>query len=148
MVRAVTVSLVMEAIMPATNSGYVSIQLTRNNGDMVRVPVQTESQVMVETRPLDLGDSRRDKYIDLIVMELEDADEVLQGKLYIKELDRLKDEDSTEYSDPIEVTQFDTPIHVRLQSRFVQLKLVDEFPRVRWKLTAIDFYGRPMMGRM
>jgi hypothetical protein len=141
------VNLDMGEAMPAINQGAVSIKLTRN-GNVTRIPVQVDSQVSVETRPLDLGDSRRDKYIDLIVLELEHAEDILQGKLYVKELARLKDEDKVSYSAPIEVTDFDAPIHVRLQSRFVQLKLVDEFPQVRWKLTAIDFYGQPMMGRM
>jgi hypothetical protein len=133
----------------AENNGLVSIKRTQLDGTEDRFGALVPgAEVWVETRPLDLGSSRRDKYIDAIVLEIEGAENFVSAQLYVKELDRLRDEDQVSYGPGQPLRDVDEPIFLRLQSRYVQLKLVDEFPQVRWKLTGIEFYGRPMTGRL
>lgn len=133
----------------ADNNGLVSITRTQLNGKVDRFGALVPgAEVWVETRPLDLGSSRRDKYIDAVVLEIEGAESFVSASLYVKELDRLRDEDEVSYGPAHPLGNVDEPIFLRLQSRYVQLKLVDEFPQARWKLTGIEFYGRPMRGRL
>jgi len=135
--------------MPSLNTGLSTIVHNKLNGDTdTYTALVPGAEVWVETRPLDLGSSRRDKYIDAVVLEIEGADSFVSASLYVKELDRLRDEDEVSYGPAHPLGNVDEPIFLRLQSRYVQLKIVDSFPQTRWKLTGIEFYGRPMRGRL
>ena len=139
----------MGVTLAKVNIGIASIVKTRADGTIRRFPlIVGESQVEVETVPLDLGSPRRDKYIDAIVLEIENADSFVDARVFVKQLDRIKDEDWVDYDSGHDLASAADPIFVRLQTRYVQLKIIDAFPNCRWKLSAISFYGQPLRGRL
>lgn len=123
--------------------GILSVNV---DGTDITILGDTEiSTLFVTSRPFD-GGTQATKRWQAFELEISDAGELPQLKLDLrfgKTIKEIEAADWTEY----DASLSDAPVHLRAQSVLAQFRIRDTAPSVRWKLTRVSIYGRPMTGR-
>ena len=104
-----------------------------------------DNGVFAQTKPLDFGDPRRDKYIDGVRCDL--YGDSIPTKLFIKLGMQEELDDAIVWTDAQYFTSLDQLFDFRLTTRFLTFYIEDESPLTLWSLSSIEFYGRVMKGR-
>lgn len=128
--------------------GTVSISVEDSAGVIIQIPVLVLGQVglYVETKDLDLGDPTKDKFVDMILFDIEADDVVPLFSVSIGYRDALNDPivwTTKEY-----LTLNNPRVHPRITAKFFKLRFEDESPTTQWRLSRMEFYGRLMGGRL
>lgn len=103
--------------------------------------------LFLESKDIDFGEPNRDKYLDMLVFDIESDGSVPTLAITIGYRNTLKD--AVVWTDA-EYLDLDNPIiKRRLEARFFKIRLEDENPASQWKLSKVEAYGRLMgLGRM
>lgn len=105
---------------------------------------QGERNLWIESKDIEL-DSKAHKYIDTFVAELRDAGET-QARIKIGYRDRL--EDPLQWTDWFSMADQD-PMHwLRITTRYFRVRIEDAGAKSIWKLSALEFFGQVMGGRL
>lgn len=100
----------------------------------------------IESKDLDLGDPTREKYLDWIIMDMEAPAEVPGMSVQVGYRNALKD--PIIWLDAEDVELPNPRINCRIQAKFFRIKFSDNQPISQWQLSRIEFWGRPMYGRL
>lgn len=136
--------------MPQTSvAGIVTVVKTTGAGIVINIPVTAAGTgtLFLESKDIDFGEPARDKYLDLIVFDIETTGSVPTLLVTLGHRNAL---DTAVIWEAGEYLSLDNPkIKPRLEDRFFTIKLEDENPYSQWKLSKIEAYGRLMgQGRM
>jgi hypothetical protein len=105
---------------------------------------QGERDLWIESKDIEL-DSKAHKYIDTFVAELRDAGET-QARIKIGYRDRL--EDSLQWTDWFSMADQDLMHWLRITTRYFRVRIEDAGAKSIWKLSALEFFGQVMGGRL
>ena len=105
---------------------------------------QGERGLWIESKDIEL-DSKAHKYIDTFVAELRDAGET-QARIKIGYRDRL--EDSLQWTDWFSMADQDLIHWLRITTRYFRVRIEDAGAKSIWKLSALEFFGQVMGGRL
>ena len=105
---------------------------------------QGERDLWIESKDIEL-DSRAHKYIDTFVAELRDAGET-QAKIKIGYRDRL--EDPLQWTEWFSMADQDLMHWLRITTRYFRVRIEDAGAKSIWKLSALEFFGQVMGGRL
>jgi hypothetical protein len=105
---------------------------------------QGERDLWIESKDIELG-SKAHKYIDTFVAELRDAGET-QAKIKIGYRDRL--EDPLQWTDWFSMADQDLMHWLRITTRYFRVRIEDAGAKSIWKLSALEFFGQVMGGRL
>lgn len=118
--------------------GYVWV-----DGNLISTS-QGERDLWIESKDIEL-DSKAHKYIDTFVAELRDAGET-QARIKIGYRDRL--EDSLQWTDWFSMADQDLMHWLRITTRYFRVRIEDAGAKSIWKLSALEFFGQVMGGRL
>lgn len=105
---------------------------------------QGERDLWIESKDIEL-DSKAHKYIDAFVAELRDAGET-QARIKIGYRDRL--EDPLQWTDWFSMADQDLMHWLRITTRYFRVRIEDASVKSIWKLSALEFFGQVMGGRL
>lgn len=105
---------------------------------------QGERDLWIESKDIELG-SKAHKYIDTFVAELRDAGET-QARIKIGYRDRL--EDPLQWTDWFSMADQDLMHWLRITTRYFRVRIEDAGAKSIWKLSALEFFGQVMGGRL
>lgn len=105
---------------------------------------QGERGLWIESKDIEL-DSKAHKYIDTFVAELRDAGET-QARIKIGYRDRL--EDPLQWTDWFSMADQDLMHWLRITTRYFRVRIEDTGAKSIWKLSALEFFGQVMGGRL
>lgn len=105
---------------------------------------QGERNLWIESKDIEL-DSKAHKYIDTFVAELRDAGET-QARIKIGYRDRL--EDPLQWTDWFSMADQDLMHWLRITTRYFRVRIEDAGAKSIWKLSALEFFGQVMGGRL
>lgn len=105
---------------------------------------QGERDLWIESKDIEL-DSKAHKYIDTFVAELRDAGET-QARIKIGYRDRL--EDPLQWTDWFSMADQDLMHWLRITTRYFRVRIEDAGAKGIWKLSALEFFGQVMGGRL
>lgn len=105
---------------------------------------QGERDLWIESKDIEL-DSKAHKYIDTFVAELRDAGET-QARIKIGYRDRL--EDPLQWTDWFSMSDQDLMHWLRITTRYFRVRIEDAGAKSIWKLSALEFFGQVMGGRL
>lgn len=105
---------------------------------------QGERDLWIESKDIEL-DSKAHKYIDTFVAELRDAGET-QARIKIGYRDRL--EDPLQWTDWFSMADQDLMHWLRITTRYFRVRIEDAGAKSIWKLSALEFFGQVMGGRL
>lgn len=105
---------------------------------------QGERGLWIESKDIEL-DSKAHKYIDTFVAELRDAGET-QARIKIGYRDRL--EDPLQWTDWFSMADQDLMHWLRITTRYFRVRIEDAGAKSIWKLSALEFFGQVMGGRL
>lgn len=105
---------------------------------------QGERDLWIESKDIEL-DSKANKYIDTFVAELRDAGET-QARIKIGYRDRL--EDPLQWTDWFSMADQDLMHWLRITTRYFRVRIEDAGAKSIWKLSALEFFGQVMGGRL
>lgn len=105
---------------------------------------QGERDLWIESKDIEL-DSKAHKYIDTFVAELRDAGET-QARIKIGYRDRL--EDPLQWTDWFSMADQDLMHWLRITTRYFRVRIEDASAKSIWKLSALEFFGQVMGGRL
>lgn len=105
---------------------------------------QGERDLWIESKDIEL-DSKAHKYIDTFVAELRDAGET-QARIKIGYRDRL--EDPLQWTDWFSMADQDLIHWLRITTRYFRVRIEDAGAKSIWKLSALEFFGQVMGGRL
>lgn len=105
---------------------------------------QGERDLWIESKDIEL-DSKAHKYIDTFVAELRDAGET-QARIKIGYRDRL--EDPLQWTDWFSMADQDLMHWLRITTRYFRVRIEDADAKSIWKLSALEFFGQVMGGRL
>ena len=112
-------------------------------GDLISTS-QGERDLWIESKDIEL-DSKAHKYIDTFVAELRDAGET-QARIKIGYRDRL--EDPLQWTDWFSMADQDLIHWLRITTRYFRVRIEDAGAKSIWKLSALEFFGQVMGGRL
>ena len=101
-------------------------------------------EVYAESRETDLGDSMKQKYVDAIVVHLENRASLVAAHLYIYHRD-YQDEAFVE-DGPYDLYGANPVSYPQITARFFKFKILDSQPSVKWKWSKIEIYGQLLDG--
>lgn len=105
---------------------------------------QGERELWIESKDIEL-DSKAHKYIDTFVAELKgQGSSTAQIKLGWR--DRLEDE--LKWTDWFPLQDTDNMCWTRITGRYFRIRIEDKSAEVIWKLSALEFFGQVMGGRL
>lgn len=113
------------------------------DGDLISTS-QGERDLWIESKDIELG-SKAHKYIDTFVAELRDAGET-QARIKIGYRDRL--EDPLQWTDWFSMADQDLMHWLRITTRYFRVRIEDAGAKSIWKLSALEFFGQVMGGRL
>lgn len=113
------------------------------NGQLISVN-KGEQELWIESKDIEL-DTRDHKYIDTFNAELKNAGSTT-AKIKLGWRDRLEDE--IKWSDWFPMSDLDNICWTRLTGRFFRIRIEDKGPETIWKLSALEFFGNRMKGRL
>lgn len=129
--------------------GIASFTLTSASGIVTR-PAQIlavgSDAMWVETRDLDLGHPSKRKYISKIVLDIATDDVLSSVYALVGWRDRMNE--TLEWTEQMGLSELDEALDIRQTARLWRVKIVDQSPARRWKLTAIEWYGQVLEGRV
>ena len=104
--------------------------------------------VQFETKDLDLGDRRFEKFLDAIKLGFDD--EQFLGAVSIQVGRRNHFNEAIMWGPVTAVPNADQPVYdvAGEEVRYFRLRVIDNVPFGKWKLKNIDFYGRKVGGKM
>lgn len=104
--------------------------------------------VQFETKDLDLGDRRVEKFLDAIKLGFDD--DTFLGAVSILVGRRNHFNEAIQWSPVIAVPNADQPVYdvAGEEVRYFRLRVIDNVPFGKWKLKTVDFYGRKVGGKM
>lgn len=105
---------------------------------------QGERDLWIESKDIEL-DSKAHKYIDTFVAELRDAGET-RARIKIGYRDRL--EDPLQWTDWFSMADQDLMHWLRITTRYFRVRIEDAGAKSIWKLSALEFFGQVMGGRL
>jgi hypothetical protein len=105
---------------------------------------QGERDLWIESKDIEL-DSKAHKYIDTFVAELRDAGKT-QARIKIGYRDRL--EDPLQWTDWFSMADQDLMHWLRITTRYFRVRIEDAGAKSIWKLSALEFFGQVMGGRL
>ena len=103
-----------------------------------------DKMVWIESKDIELN-TRNHKYIDTFNAELKNSGSTT-AKIKIGYRDRL--EDPIKWTDFLPLSDHDNLCWTRLTARFFRVRIEDEGPQTIWKLSALEFFGNMMKGRL
>ena len=118
--------------------GYVWV-----NGTLISTN-RGEKELWIESKDIEL-DSKAHKYIDTFVAELKDQGS-LTAKIKLGYRDRLEDE--IQWTDWYPISGNDTMNWTRITARYFRIRIEDKSADIIWKLSALEFFGQVMGGRL
>lgn len=113
------------------------------DGNLISIS-QGERDLWIESKDIEL-DSKAHKYIDTFVAELRDAGET-QARIKIGYRDRL--EDPLQWTDWFSMADQDLMHWLRITTRYFRVRIEDAGAKSIWKLSALEFFGQVMGGRL
>lgn len=113
------------------------------NGQLISVN-KGEQELWIESKDIEL-DTRDHKYIDTFNAELKNAGSTT-AKIKLGWRDRLEDE--IKWSDWFPMSDLDNICWTRFTGRFFRIRIEDKGPETIWKLSALEFFGNRMKGRL
>lgn len=113
-------------------------------GDQLISINKGEQELWIESKDIEL-DTRDHKYIDTFNVELKNAGSTT-AKIKIGVRDRL--EDDILWTDWFPMSDLDNICWTRLTGRFFRIRIEDKGPQTIWKLSALEFFGNRMKGRL
>lgn len=118
--------------------GYVWV-----NGTLISVN-RGEKELWIESKDIEL-DSKAHKYIDTFVAELKDQGSST-AKIKLGYRDRLEDE--IQWTDWYPISGNDIMNWTRITARYFRIRIEDKSADTIWKLSALEFFGQVMGGRL
>lgn len=103
-----------------------------------------ERELWIESKDIEL-DTRDHKYIDTFCVELKDSGSTT-ATIKIGYRDRL--EDPVEWTEAFPLSDLDNLFWTRLTARFFRVRIEDKAPETIWKLSALEFFGNRLKGRL
>lgn len=103
-----------------------------------------EKELWIESKDIEL-DSKAHKYIDTFVAELKDQGSST-AKIKLGYRDRLEDE--IQWTDWYPISGNDTMNWTRITARYFRIRIEDKSADTIWKLSALEFFGQVMGGRL
>ena len=103
-----------------------------------------DKQLWIESKDIEL-DSRKHKYIDTFVAELKNSGSTT-AKIKLGWRDRLEDE--IQWTDWFPLADTDNICWTRITGRYFRIRIEDESAETIWKLSALEFFGNVMGGRL
>lgn len=103
-----------------------------------------DRELWIESKDIEL-DSRAHKYIDTFVAELKDLGSNT-AKIKLGWRDRL--EDPVEWTDWFPMSDSDNVCWTRITGRYFRIRIEDKSAETIWKLSALEFFGQVMGGRL
>lgn len=135
--------LVMVGVFPLADG---ILTLTLNSTQNITVFPDTDiTGIYVESRPFD-GKTSAQKFIDGIIVDIDNRGEHTNLMFDIKWGDTLKGLDSAEW-ESFDISSSDFMCNPRITGKYFKIRVRDLSPTVRWKLTAIAFFGQLLKGR-
>ena len=113
-------------------------------GDQLISINKGEQELWIESKDIELN-TRDHKYIDTFNAELKNAGSTT-AKIKIGVRDRL--EDDILWTDWFPMSDLDNICWTRLTGRFFRIRIEDKGPQTIWKLSALEFFGNRMKGRL
>jgi hypothetical protein len=110
---------------------------------------QTEAQVFLETKDLDLGDADQEKYLDMLIMDITfpQGDDTPR-ELYVSWCLKDRMTDFEEWQPQVRIFDLDPPVFdIRETTRYIKLRFFDYFPVTIWQFVRMIFYGEFVGGR-
>ena len=98
-----------------------------------------DRELWVESKDIEL-DSRQHKYIDTFIAPESTA------RIKLGWRDRLEDE--IKWTDWFPITDRDNICWTRITGRYFRIRIEDTGAKVIWKLSALEFFGHVMGGRL
>lgn len=118
--------------------GYVWV-----NGTLISTN-RGEKELWIESKDIEL-DSKAHKYIDTFVAELKDQGSST-AKIKLGYRDRLEDE--IQWTDWYPISGNDIMNWTRITARYFRIRIEDKSADTIWKLSALEFFGQVMGGRL
>lgn len=118
--------------------GYVWV-----NGTLISTN-RGEKELWIESKDIEL-DSKAHKYIDTFVAELKDQGSST-AKIKLGYRDRLEDE--IQWTDWYPISGNDIMNWTRITARYFRIRIEDKSADTIWKLSALEFFGQIMGGRL
>lgn len=127
--------------------GTATVVIRYDDGSQISVAqlVSLTDALYAQTKDLDFGAAGREKYIDLIVFDIEAFADIPGFTAQLGYRNNLKDD--VVWLDEVEINPDSLTMTPRVTAKFFTLKIADSFPVTQWKLTRIEFYGAVMGGR-
>lgn len=127
--------------------GAVIIQLTRNGvtQNLISYNAESAQNVVIESKPLDLGQTDLQKYVDGFIAEFSEIGDSTMLKASLGYKDRIND--TTTWLPDFDLTSQDTMLWWEgINTRYLVVKITDSAPSSRWYMTAFEVYGRLVRG--
>lgn len=119
--------------------------MTKHAGTrVINIPVAAAGSgtLYLESKDIDFEKPGVDKYIDILVFDIQAPVDIPTFRLLIGWRNALKD--AVNWID-YGYLDFNNPIvKIRLETRYLKVRLIDESPVAQWKLSRLDFYGKLM----
>ena len=103
-----------------------------------------DRELWIESKDIELN-SRAHKYIDTFVAELKDQGSTT-ARIRLGWRDRL--EDPLQWTDWFPMTDQDNICWTRITGRYFRIRIEDKSAETIWKLSALEFFGQTMGGRL
>lgn len=113
-------------------------------GDTLISTNRGEEKCWIESKDIEL-DNRAHKYIDTFNAELRDLGSPT-ARIKLGWRDRLEDE--VKWTKWFPLSDRDNICWTRITGRFLRIRIEDESPQTIWKLSALEFFGTIMKGRL
>lgn len=120
--------------------------LTKVDGTVINVGTSGGgATVSLLSRPLQMLPNGKQCYVDGAKLDFEGTSYIVNGTVRFGWSDAL--DDDVNWSDAQDLADANTIYDLHMEGRFFHVELIDSQVQGPWKLSAIEFYGRPLRGR-
>lgn len=128
----------------ASIRAITTVKKTTGAGVVTDVPILAAGVglLFLQSKDIDFGEPSRDKYLDMLVFDIESLDAVPDLYVTLGWRNNLRSDVTWLTREQLNL---DNPIiKPRLEARFFKVKIEDENPVAQWRLSKLEAYGRLM----
>lgn len=119
--------------------GAAQITVTED-GETVSVRSSTAIAAFLETKDLDFDRRQFMKYVDVVVAEVTDTEDLDKVVVNVGYKDNLKDD--VTWVGPYTLAQLAEALFMRITARYIRMRIASDSVGVFWRLGSLEFFGR------